>query len=104
MQGAVNNMSIEHRQKFHGCMKGISPAVLRKLVKGGGQNGSRYLINTNPGMLVVLISDRPDLDRNNKMEVERANTVAREKKLGQEACLKEVLAATVRKMKEGPHL
>ena len=52
------------------------------MVKDGGLSRSAYPTNTNPRMPVLLISDRPDLDRNNKLEMERANTVVQEKKLG----------------------
>ena len=85
-------------------MKGTSTAVLRKFVKDGGLSGSKYPINTNPKIPVLLISDCPDVDKNNQVEVEISKAVAREKKLGEDAFISEIRAIVVRKMKEGPHI
>ena len=85
-------------------MKGTSPAVLQKLVKYGGLSGSKYPINTNPKVPVLLISNHPNIDKNNKVEVEKEKAMAREKNLAQDAILSEIQVKVVRKMREGPHL
>ena len=55
-------------------------------------------------MPVLLISNHPDLDKNNTVEVEREKGAALDKKARKEACLKAIWAAVVLKMKEGPHI
>ena len=104
IRGTGKNMAIERCMKFHGCMKGTSPAVLQGLVHDSGRSRSKYTINTHPSIPVLLISNHPDFNKHNKMEVEEEKAAAtRDKKLAQYTFLCEIWAKVVCKMKEGPH-
>ena len=105
IRGTDKNMAIERHMMFHGCMKGTSPAVLWKLVHYVGISRSKYTINTTPSMPVLLISNHPDFNKHNKVEVEEEKAAGtRDKKLAQDAFLSEIWAKVVCMMKEDPHI